>query len=113
MKTKKILKTLGRKLESGTCTPLEEFNIKMYIGTLIDSTVISRLVEHEIKDQEYLEREEKLKNGIKINRWFDGKHYYAKVFNQDVVDEDGNVKWNSYADAMYATKRFIILNNIN
>lgn len=32
---------------------------------------------------------------IKVDRWFNGKHYYAKIGNVVVVDEFGNVKWNT------------------
>jgi S-adenosylmethionine hydrolase len=32
---------------------------------------------------------------IKIKKWWGGLHYYAKVGEVDVVDEFGNVKWNT------------------
>lgn len=35
------------------------------------------------------------KKDIKVNKWWGGKHYYAKIDNIDVVDDDGNVKWNT------------------
>jgi len=111
MKTIKIIKQLGKKLESGTYSPLEEFNIKMYIPTISNPEALSCFIDKEIKDQKYLKENERMESGIKITRWVDGTHYYAKIFDQDVVDESGNQKWDSYSEAMSACKRFIILNN--
>ena len=48
---------------------------------------------------------------IKITRWKNGKHWYAKVGMHDVIDEKGNVKWNSFDEAYKEAKKF--LNNIN
>lgn len=35
------------------------------------------------------------KKDIRIIKWWGGTHYYAKIGNIDVVDDDGNVKWNT------------------
>jgi hypothetical protein len=32
---------------------------------------------------------------ISVKKWWGGKHYYAKVGNVDVVDDYGDVKWNT------------------
>lgn len=44
---------------------------------------------------------------IKTFRWPDGNHYYATVDGKDVVDEWGEQKWNSEAEAVAAAKMFI------
>lgn len=44
---------------------------------------------------------------IKINKWFGGKHFYAKISEIDVVDEFGNVKWNTEEDATKAAEKYI------
>ena len=41
-----------------------------------------------------------------IGKWPEGQHYYAKVKGVDVVDKDGNVKWNTYEAAVRAVKYF-------
>lgn len=44
---------------------------------------------------------------IKISRWPEGKHYYAKVGKYDVQDEKGNVKWNTAKEAKRVAKTFL------
>jgi len=44
---------------------------------------------------------------IKISRWANGRHFYAKVGNIDVVDSDGNVKWNTHYAAKRESNRFL------
>jgi len=36
-----------------------------------------------------------IKDDIKITRWRNGKHFYAKIGHIDVIDEFDNVKWNT------------------
>lgn len=48
---------------------------------------------------------------INILRWKGGKHYYVKIKNLDVVDPDGNQKWNTRDEALKQAK--IFLKNIN
>ena len=36
-----------------------------------------------------------------------GEHWYAKVGKRDVYDKDGNMKWNTKAEAKKAAKWFI------
>lgn len=44
---------------------------------------------------------------IKITRWPNGKHFYAKIKNIDVIDEDGNVKWNSHYIAQCEAEKYL------
>lgn len=67
------------------------------------------------KDQEFKVKEIKGKlyteKDIKVKKWFGGNHYYAKIDNVDVVDNDGNVKWNS---EQYAFEKAIeFMNELN
>lgn len=36
-----------------------------------------------------------------------GEHWYAKICNRDVIDKDGNMKWNTKAEAERAAEWFI------
>lgn len=67
-------------------------------------------------DQEYtiecISGDKYSRSDIKTNKWWGGKHYYAKVGKIDVVDDYGNCKWNTeqYAYDM-AVKFMDKLNN--
>lgn len=56
------------------------------------------------KDELIFPEDERL--GIKISRWFEGKHYYAKVGQYDVKDDYGNLKWNTVKEAEKWAKKF-------
>ena len=43
---------------------------------------------------------------ISITKWPEGKHWYAKVDNTDVVDADGNQKWNTKKEAQKQAEIF-------
>lgn len=40
-----------------------------------------------------------------------GAHWYAKIENKDVVDKDGNMKWNTREEAEHAAAWFIEMHN--
>lgn len=44
---------------------------------------------------------------INIVKWDNGRHYYAKIGNIDVSDENGNYKWNYASIAMSAAREFL------
>jgi len=46
-------------------------------------------------------------NDISVNRWPEGKHYYAKIRNIEVADEDGDIKWGSAEEAERQAKIFL------
>jgi len=102
--SEEILECLHNKAMSGTCTILELFNIKMYLASLSGS--LQRVVEMEINDQKELNREFNIKK-VKTFKWPSGRHFYAKVGNLDVIDKNGDVKWNSDAQARKAAEWFI------
>jgi len=40
-------------------------------------------------------------------RWGGGEHWYAKIGIIDIVDENGNQKWNTYGEAKQASLDYI------
>jgi len=44
---------------------------------------------------------------IKVSRWPEGIHYYAKVGKYDVQDEESNVKWTTSKQARTEAKKFL------
>jgi len=101
-----ILKGFSKIIESGDYTPLEAFNMQMYAGIhgpTGSRDALKRVVEKEIAAQEYVEKKSK----IHIHRWPDGTHWYADIAGEDVVDENGNVKWNTYTEAMQAAENYL------
>lgn len=44
---------------------------------------------------------------IKTNKWWGGSHYYAKIGNVDVIDDFGNVKWNTEKRAREVALKFM------
>jgi len=50
---------------------------------------------------------------IRINQFQGGQHYYAKIGNLDVVDEDGNQKWNTFKEAKRQALLFLEKENTN
>lgn len=50
---------------------------------------------------------------IKVQKWWGGRHYYAKVGNIDVIDDDGNVKWNTEEYAYDMAVKYMNQLNLN
>jgi len=50
------------------------------------------------------------KADIKIKKWDGGTHYYAKIGKMDVIDKEGNQKWNTRWEAQQAAEEE--LNNL-
>ena len=52
-----------------------------------------------IKDEKYeiiaIENDNYIETDIKINKWWGGSHFYAKIGNIDVVGDNGDIKWNT------------------
>jgi hypothetical protein len=44
---------------------------------------------------------------IRVIKWDGGTHFYVKVGRDDVVDENGNQKWNTYMEAYKAALAYI------
>lgn len=44
---------------------------------------------------------------VRFLRWGDGEHWYAKIGIIDIVDENGNQKWNTYGEAKQASIDYI------
>lgn len=50
-------------------------------------------------------------NDIRYMQWKDGSHWYAKIGKYDVVDENGNQKWNTRNEAINAA--YVFLKTLN
>lgn len=100
------------------------FQLKKLYGEVI-SNQIKSLLDGEIllinskggyfpikKNEEYIildtNNKKYTKNDIKINKWFGGTHFYAKISEVDVIDESGNVKWFTEEDANNAAEKYLI-----
>lgn len=46
-------------------------------------------------------------NDISVTKWPGGKHYYAKIRNIEVVDEENDIKWSSAEEAERQAKIFL------
>ena len=44
---------------------------------------------------------------IKIKKWLGGVHHYAKIGNIDVIDDNGNMKWNTNERAHEEALKYI------
>ena len=44
---------------------------------------------------------------IRVIQWPNGTHHYAKLGNMDVVDPDGNQKWDTYDEAYEAALNYL------
>jgi len=65
------------------------------------------IVEHVYSDKlEYPSYKPTFDN-VKFIQWPDGKHWYAKIGHEDIVDKDRNQKWESRVDAEAAAYWYI------
>lgn len=61
-----------------------------------------------VKDTLTFPHEEKPSlDDVRYIMWDGGQHYYAKIGKLDVVDKDGNQKWNTKEEAIEAAKWYI------
>jgi hypothetical protein len=51
-------------------------------------------------------------NDVRYISWDNGIHVYAKVGNHDIVDKNGNQKWNTKEEAQNAAQTFLQYNEI-
>ena len=56
---------------------------------------------------EYTEPEHYTDSDIRYIQWKDGSHWYAKIGKYDVVDKNGNKKWNTRNEAINAAYSFL------
>lgn len=69
---------------------------------------IAEIVETVEKDALTFPDEEKPEmKDVRLLVWPGGSHYYAKIGNLDVTDEQGNQKWNTKEEAMKAAEYYI------
>jgi len=66
-----------------------------------DDVIVDKIVMKNMAKPDFSEKD------IKISRFTEGQHYYAKIGFLDVIDEYENVKWNTHKEAMNAAKTFL------
>lgn len=84
---------------------IQYFNTSLQTFLLSDSCEI---VDEVYKDTLVFPHEEKPSiNDIRFLQWSDGIHYYAKIGKIDIIDKNGNQKWDTKAEAEEAAKWYI------
>lgn len=72
-----------------------------------ESNPYYEIVEHVYSDTLEYPFDKPTFDKVKFIQWPDGKHWYAKIGHDDIVDENGNQKWNSRIDAEKAAYLYI------
>ena len=93
----------------------------LYLSNGLTSFVHNEFINGTIKYQdecwkdtlEYPEPEHYTDKDIRYIQWKDGSHWYAKIGKYDVVDENGNQKWNTRNEAINAAYSFLKTLNYN
>lgn len=67
----------------------------------------TEIVEHYYSDVLTFPHEKYTLDDVRFIMWDGGKHWYAKIGNIDIVDDDSNQKWNTKEEAIEAAKNFI------
>lgn len=77
--------------ENGSITPIDDYKVL-----------------EEQKSQHLVWPGQKLtEKDIRIIRWPQGKHFYAKIGSVEVKDADGNIKWNTEKEADRQAHKFL------
>ncbi len=67
----------------------------------------TEIVEHYYSDVLAFPHEKYTLDDVRFIMWEGGKHWYAKIGNIDIVDSNGNQKWNTKAEAEKAAKEYL------
>lgn len=67
----------------------------------------TEIVEHYYSDVLAFPHEKYTLDDVRFIMWEGGKHWYAKLGNIDIVDANGNQKWNTKAEAIQAAKEYL------
>jgi len=74
---------------------------------LFDERVSEVIAEVEKETLTFPDEEKPSASDIRVLVWPGGVHYYAKIGSLDVVDKDGNQKWNTKEEALEAANWYI------
>ena len=74
----------------------------------LEAIIQATLYEANIREQHFALHVWPNQNNKKVtySRWPKGRHWYAKVGNEDVIDSEGNQKWNTKKEAQKAVRDF-------
>lgn len=67
----------------------------------------TEVIEHYYSDTLSFPTEKYTIDDVRYIQWDGGKHWYAKIGKLDIVDDNGNQKWNTKAEAEQAAKEYI------
>lgn len=96
---------LENKVFKGKAKALEKFGHILlrengsYMVLTSDHTIYDILNSDKLIYPEYSESD------IKIVKWANGTHFYAKLGKMDIVDEEGNQKWDTWKEARKAVMK--------
>lgn len=81
--------------------------LSMGLSCLLLSTT-TKIIEDKFKDEMIYPSEENLNiEDVRYLQWDGGKHWYAKIGYEDIVDKNGNQKWDTKQEAEEASKWYI------
>lgn len=69
-------------------------------GTYMVLTDDFEVIEEVTKDKLVYPTKTFTKDDISITKVFEGKHWYGRIGYHQVIDKEGNIKWNTYEYAM-------------
>ncbi len=67
----------------------------------------TEIVEHYYSDTLAFPTEKYTIDDVRFIQWNGGKHWYAKIGKIDIVDNNGNQKWNTKSEAVQAAKEYL------
>ena len=84
---------------NGIAFPFDTMSILILNDTLkiVDEKELEELkypFEYKLEDVRYIQ-------------WENGEHWYAKICNEDIIDKDGNQKWDTKGDAIKAARYYL------
>lgn len=84
----------------------EEFFLDDKLTTFMLTPGITEIIDEFVSNMlEYPDEKMSIDN-VRYIQWDGGKHWYAKIGKLDIVDEDGNQKWNSKQEAENAVRKY-------
>lgn len=66
----------------------------------------TEVIEHYYSDTLSFPTEKYTIDDVRYIQWDGGRHWYAKIGKLDIVDDNGNQKWNTKAEAEQAVKQY-------
>lgn len=78
---------------------LTQFGFINSIHEIVEEIVLDKL--------EYPRQKQLTIDDFKFLQWYGGEHWYVKLGNMDILDDDGNQKWNTREEAEEVVQKYI------